>query len=195
MRDTAPTPGAALCSLVRHPVTYLVRGWNWKAAVVSAICRAGIFLAANLPAGIEAGLAAMSTEVVFRIVVSGSLGSATQAVGTVSSAGRSMMVALLVIPVAGHLAEYAVHRLAGTARLGHSSAASVAFSLMTTAFNVFAMRRGALIVGEGAASLAADLSRMPALIAAFVRALARSTFETLARGRRMGGEWLFRRCT
>jgi hypothetical protein len=41
-------------------------------------------------------------------------------------------------------------------------------TMVTTSFNLFAMRRGALIVGEGAHSLLADLRRLPRLIVAFV---------------------------
>ena len=47
-------------------------------------------------------------------------------------------------------------------------AASICFSVLTTAFTMFVMRRGVLVVGEGQQSLWRDLRRMPSLIAAFV---------------------------
>jgi hypothetical protein len=170
MTRGAPTVADVLSGLARHPLRHFVLGWNWKSATLSSLCRAALFFAVNLPAGLEAGLRAMATEMAFRAVASGVLGSATQAFRVARPAVLATMTALIVIPAAGHLAEYTVHRLAGTPRLGESIAASVAFSILTTAFNLFAMRRGALIVGDDQASLLDDMRRLPGLIVAFVKA-------------------------
>lgn len=182
--DRTPTVWGVLTALICHPIEHFVRGWNWKAATVSSACRAAIFFAVNLPAGLEAGLRAMATEMAFRAVASGALGSATQAFRTATPVGTATIAALLVIPATGHLAEYGVHWLAGTARLGESIAVSVAFSVLTTAFNLFAMRRGALIVGDGEQTLAADVRRMPGLIVAFVRAIVEAARRGGGLGRR-----------
>jgi hypothetical protein len=204
--DRAPTVWGVLTALICHPIEHFVRGWNWKSATVSSACRATLFFAVNLPAGLEAGLRAMATEMAFRAVASGALGSATQAFRTATPSGTATIAALLVIPATGHLAEYTVHWLSGTARLGESIAVSVAFSVLTTAFNLFAMRRGALIVGDGEQTLAADVRRMPGLIVAFVRAIVAAASRFFTRlGRRSatrgggrppdGGTCLFPRCT
>jgi hypothetical protein len=173
-----------LYGLIRHPIRHFVRGWNWKAATLSAACRATIFFAVNLSAGLEAGVNAMTTELVFRMFASGALGSATQAFRTATPAAAATVTALVVIPATGHLAEYGVHRLAGTVRLGESIAVSVAFSVVTTAFNLFAMRRGALIVGDGQQPLADDVRRMPALIVDVLRTVFTGGFHAFARQRR-----------
>ena len=68
---------------------------------------------------------------------------------------------------------HVVHALAGTPRLGAGMLGSIAFSCMTTAFNLFAMRRGAFIVGDGRGSLASDLRRLPALIIELARIVGR----------------------
>jgi hypothetical protein len=73
------TVGAALRALACHPVDRLLRRWNWKSALVSSVCRALIFLAANLPAGRHAALRAMLTEFLFRAVAAGFYGALTQA--------------------------------------------------------------------------------------------------------------------
>jgi len=142
--------------------------WNWKSALTSAVCRAGIFFVVNLPAGMTSGLRAMATEFVFRGVASGVLGTITQAF----SRAQYWWVALIILPALGHTLEYVVHRTAGTARLGESVAVSVAFSILTTSFNLFAMRRGALVVGADSQSLADDLRRLPGLFVSYVRACA-----------------------
>jgi hypothetical protein len=47
-------------------------------------------------------------------------------------------------------------------------AASVAFTAVSTVFNWYAMRKGVFVVGEGSASLAADLRRIPRILFDFV---------------------------
>lgn len=155
---------AILADVVRHPVRYCVWNWNWKSSVSSALCRAAIFFCLNTPAGLDSALRAMTTELIYRSIASGVLGSLTQALRH----SRPRVAALLLLPAVGHGFEYLVHLQAGTPRLGASIAASIAFSVITTSFNLFAMRRGALIVGQGRQSFVADLARLPALIVAFV---------------------------
>ena len=47
-------------------------------------------------------------------------------------------------------------------------AASVAFTAISTVFNWYAMRKGVFVVGEGSASLCADLRRIPRILFEFV---------------------------
>jgi hypothetical protein len=130
------------------------------------VCRARVFFVVNLPAGMSSGVRAMLTELAFRGIVSGVMGTMTQAF----SRAHHAWVALFILPAIGHTLEYLVHRSAGTARLGESVAASIAFSIVTTSFNLFAMRRGALVVGDEGQSLLDDFRRLPTLFAAFLRA-------------------------
>ena len=68
-----------------------------------------------------------------------------------------------------------------TASLGGASiAASVAFTSLSTAFNLFAMRRGALIVGADSGSLWKDLQSMPAILVAFIRAVGTAALTLLS---------------
>ena len=167
MSSSEQTLGDVVVELIRHPVRMLVHGWNWKSSLLSSACRALIFLATNLPVGLQPGLQAMLTEFVFRGVASGVFGSMTQAFSRARPARLSTSVALIGLPILSHSAEFLVHRAAGTPRLGTSMAVSIAFSVLTTAFNLFAMRRGALIVGAGERPLTEDLRRIPMLLIGF----------------------------
>lgn len=142
--------------------------WNYKSALISAICRGPMFFVTNLPAGMHAALGAMWAESLFRFVAAGFYGALTQAFRRVEPPMAGTLAAIVVLPALGHSAEFLVHWLRGTPYLSASLAASVAFTVLTTAFNLFAMRRGALIVGKGSRPLWHDLIRMPALIAAFL---------------------------
>jgi len=145
--------------------------WNWKAALLSACCRAVIFLATNLPAGTVAGIRAMVTEFIFRVVASGFLGAATEACAQRNLSPRRTAAAVALITATGHVAEIGVHVLAGTERIRSAVAGSIAFTLVTTSFNLFAMRRGALTVGRRRASLLTDLRRLPGLSLEFIRTI------------------------
>lgn len=153
--------------LVQHPWRLALSRWNYKSAIVSSTCRAPLFFVTNLPAGLAAAAGAMWTEFVFRFVAAGVYGALTQAFRRVEPPAAATVTVMVLLPLVGHSAELAVHWLRGTPHLGESIAASIAFTVMSTAFNLFAMRRGVLITGAGSRSLAHDLARMPALLAAF----------------------------
>jgi fatty acid desaturase len=157
-----------LRDLVRHPVRRIVRRWNWKSAVLSAGFRSTIFFSTNLSAGLEAALAAMMTELAFRGITAGFYGALTQAFRHAQPTWLASVTVMLLLPLCTHTLELAVHWLRGTVRLVESILVSAAFTGLSTLFNLFAMRRGALIVGEGRGSLVDDLCRMPLLLVSFV---------------------------
>jgi hypothetical protein len=162
-RDVTPgtiqTGGATLRVVVgdlrRHPER-LLREWNWKSAVVSASTRASIFFLANLQSGRAAAWAAFVTEICLRLTTSGFYGGLTQALGRVEPEWQAMLAAMLVLPLLSHGLEFVVHALRGTPELVTSMLASVCFTVLSTSFNVFAMRRGVLITGRGSQPLYRD---------------------------------------
>lgn len=143
--------------------------WNWKSAVTSSVCRAVIFFAVNIPAGVDAALAAMQTEFVYRAVASGFFGSLTQYFAQMHAGRLSLWPATAIVAGLAHLVELGVHAWAGTPLLGWSIAASVLFSIVTTRFSLFAMRQGVLRVGHGSGTLREDLRAMPGVVSAFFR--------------------------
>ena len=167
-----------LAGIVAEPHVLLQR-WNWKSAVVSALIRATIFFTANLPGGTKAAVAAFSTEIVLRLATSGFYGGLTQELGRIEPEWKAMLAATVALPVLSHGLELAVHAMRGTPALLVSAGASAVFTVLSTSFNVFAMRRGALTTGDGSQPLHHDLRRMPALIAEFVAVPAGSAWRRL----------------
>jgi hypothetical protein len=157
-----------LRAIVQHPIETIARRWNWKSAVLSSTIRALIFFLVNLPAGRHAAFAALLTELSFRGVASGFYGALTEAFRCAEPEWAASLVAMLLLPLAGHSAEFVVHLLRGTMKLKTSTIASVCFTAISTLFNLYAMRRGALITGEGQQTLRSDMKRMPRLVAGFV---------------------------
>jgi hypothetical protein len=113
-------------------------------------------------------MAAMLTEFVFRFTTAGFYGAATQAFRRVEPPLYGTVGAAILLPAAAHSLELVVHWARGTPELAASLIASVAFTALSTSFNLFAMRRGALVVGADGSSLLTDLSRMPRLVVSFL---------------------------
>ena len=153
--------------LLRHPVRRLVWRWNWKSALLSALLRATIFFLTNLAAGWHAALGAAAAELALRSVTSGFYGAVTEALSIAEPAWVAMAAAVIGLPFLNHSLELVVHWLRGTPRLGLSIAVSMSFTAVSSAFNLYAMQRGVLIMGHGSRSLRHDLSRVPALLLSF----------------------------
>jgi hypothetical protein len=175
------TVGQVLRSIVTHPVDRLVRHWNWKSAVLSSAFRSAIFFTANLSAGLDAATAALITEFVFRGIASGFYGAMTQAFRRAGPRTLATVTVMVMLPALAHAVEFVVHYLRGTVNLKTSILASMTFTALSTVFNLFAMRRGTLIVGQGRESLLQDLVKMPGLLAAFVGAIATGLVRVLKR--------------
>jgi len=164
----AVTIGAVLLNLLQHPVRLLIVRWNWKSAILSSALRAAIFFAVNLAAGWEAAVGAMTAELALRLVTSGFYGALTEAFSAAQPVWKATFVAMIGLPFLNHSLEFLLHWLRHTPILGPSIAASVLFTSLSTAFNLYAMRRGVFTVGGGSQSLQHDLSRIPQLLVAFV---------------------------
>jgi hypothetical protein len=164
---------SAALSLLRRARDLLIRRWNWKSALLSAAVRAALFFVTNLPAGGRAALAAAGAELLFRGATSGFYGAMTEAFASASPPWVGTIAATTLVPTVSHTLEFVVHFLRGTPRLASSVVASMGFTVMSTAFNLFAMRRGLLIVGQGRRPLRSDLLQIPAVLGEFVLALVR----------------------
>ena len=112
----------------------------------------------------------MFAEAVLRAATSGFYGAMTQNFRAVTPAWQGAIAVTILLPLSSHSLEFAVHWMRHTPKLITSIVTSVCFTAVSTLFNWYAMRRGALVTGPGARSLAADMRAMPRMIALFVAA-------------------------
>ena len=176
-----PSVSGVFCVMLRHPVRQLIRRWNWKSAVLSSMLRATIFFFTNLVAGWHAAMGAMLAELAFRSVTSGFYGAITESFSLARPAWAATMVAIVALPFLAHSMEFVVHWVRGTPNLGLSIGTSVIFTALSTAFNLYAMRRGILVTSRNGKSLRHDLSQMPPLLLAFILAGPREIVRRLHR--------------
>ena len=146
----------------------LVHRWNWKSAFTSALVRAWIFFFANLAAGWRAAAGALLAEYAYRGITSGFYGALTQNFSRVQPAWQAALAAMICLPLCSHSLEFAIHWLRRTPHLRTSMIASICFTAVSTLFHWYAMRQGAMIVGDDAASLGADMRRMPRIVIGFI---------------------------
>ena len=155
--------------LVRHPVEMLVWRWNWKAAICSGIIRSMIYLFTHLKLGWRAALGAMSIEFFFRLVVSGASGSLVQAFHNAAPVWLATLCIMIMLPAFSHMIEFTLHTLNGDVNKGKAIVISISFSIVSAVFNLFAMRRDALLVNDARAqSLGKDLAQMPKIVFEFM---------------------------
>lgn len=155
--------------LVRHPIEMLIWRWNWKAALFSGLLRSLIYLFTHLKEGWRAALGAMSVEFFFRLIVSGASGSLVQAFHNAQPVWLATLCVMIMLPAFSHMIEFTLHTLNGDVNKGKAIIISITFSIVSAIFNLFAMRRDALLVKDDRAqSLGQDLVQLPKIVGEFM---------------------------
>lgn len=163
-----PSVWAVFKYIVTHPVEIVVYRWNWKAAVLSGIFRGSIYFFTHITLGWRAALSAMSVEFIYRTFHAGISSSIGQAFRLAEPAWLANICIMIMLPAYAHTVEYILHTLNGDKNVNKSIVISIAFSVLSALFNVFAMRRGVLLVkDEEQKSLWSDIKRMPFIFAEF----------------------------
>jgi hypothetical protein len=174
-KPASHTITGVLKHLMQHPLETLVWRWNWKAAVLSALLRSPIFFTAYLAQkqGLWIAFGAMLAQFFFRTLFGGVNGAIIQSFSRVEPAWQAVITIPLVLATFSHVIEFIVQSgydsITGTHGKGKAILVSVAISIISAVFNLFAMRRGALLVkDESQQSLWRDLKRMPWLAFEFL---------------------------
>lgn len=156
-----------LSNLLRSPQRLLFL-WNWKAAWLSILLRAPIFLGVTVRRGLRAAISAILIECLFCAITAGFYGAFVQSLRDAEPQWLTIFFLTLVIPVIFQVLEFFLHLLHGTPHLRIAEFISIGVSAISALFNWYAMRRGALLVGGEGGSFGSDLRRLPGLILAFV---------------------------
>jgi hypothetical protein len=142
--------------------------WNWKSAFFSSTCRAAVFFFANLSHGFAAARGAMLAEFIYRALTAGFYGALTQACRKSAPRGRRVVLLVAGLPLGQHALEFVIHWMRGTPALKTSIISSIVFTVISTLFNLHAMRRGVLVAGHEGRPLGEDLRAIPITIASFL---------------------------
>ena len=197
VHGAAISVGDAIGSLMRHPLQMITR-WNWKAALVGALIRAGFYLTVYkaFRENWIVTLTAVVVELAFRFFTSGISGSIIQSFRRAQPEWLATLIVSITLPIFGHLVEYVTHYtqenyfqnvFAASENNSRQKAfaISVLISILSSVFNLFAMRDGVLLVGAGdeTKSLWEDAKRIPALVFEFTAYLPLRMIEFLKSGK------------
>jgi hypothetical protein len=162
----------ALAGLFGNPQRILFL-WNWKSAWLSILLRGPIFFAVTVRHGFAATISAVLTEALFCALSAGFYGALVQSLRDAEPEWLTVFFLAVVVPAVFQVFEFLLHWLRGTPHLQVAVMVSLAVSGISSLFNWYAMRRGALLVGEEGGSFGSDLRRLPGLMFAFVAVLPR----------------------
>lgn len=151
-----------------HDPLDLLRRWNAKAAVLSAIFRGAIFLLAAAHSPVAGRAVAALAEAVYGAVNAGFCGTLTQALRAARPRWLAIVLLAAVFPLFFQAGELGWHRLLGQHAAHASLLASAGFTALSALFNLYVMRRGALLVGAEGQPFLHDLCRLPRLAVSFV---------------------------
>jgi hypothetical protein len=174
-----PRVGDVLGAILRRPQGLLAL-WNWKSALLSVAMRGPIFFTAALSRGAHAALTALLLETAICAVGVGLYNALVQALRQAQPMWLTGTLLGLVFPGCVQTVEYLAHRAHGTPHLKSAAIVSLCVSSVSTLFNWYAMRNGALLVGQNSRGLLSDLRRAPRLILGFLTLLPRWVYRQRA---------------
>ena len=176
------TISAVWASIWQNP-SQILRQWNYKSAIFSGLFRAPIFFITYLQfAGKERNaretlllaFGAAAAQFAYRFLFAGINGALIQSFRRVEPAWKALLTIMLLIPAISHLLEFIVQFSYATATgtSQHTDEAiirSICVSIISALFNLFAMRRDVMIVGEAESkSIWGDIKHFPFVIAEFI---------------------------
>jgi hypothetical protein len=181
------TIGGVLKYLFTNPIRAVILRWNWKAAFLSGLMRSWIFLVAYRKEGLALAVGAMLSQSFFRIVFGGINGTIIQSFSKVEPAWHALLTIPIILACFSHIVEFIVQRVydnyTGTTSAGKAIAISIFISALSAVFNLFAMRRGALLVkDEKQQSLWKDFKSFPRITVEFIFFAPQKVWEMFHRG-------------
>lgn len=162
-----PRVWSVVHNLLRHPVHSFITCWNWKAGALS-VMRAPIYVATTFRHGWQAATLAGAVEAAFSSAAAGVYAAFTEAVRYAVPEFVVGLLLLVVLPAITLVLDALLHYLVRTPNLVAGIAASLAVSVLSSAFNWYSMRRGTLLVGPKARPFTSDVASLPILIARFL---------------------------
>lgn len=171
--------------ILRNPFEVAILRWHWKAALFSALFRTPIFIIAYHNKGFGVAAAAATIQFIFRTVTGGINGSIIQSFSRVEPPWHAIITVPVILAAITHVFEYLIQvyfdNYHGTDLANKAIIASVTLSVMTAIFNLFAMRRGVLLVkDEQEKSLWKDFAYIPRLIFDFMMVPSQNIYKKLS---------------
>ena len=142
--------------------------WNWKAAVITAICRAGACMAALWHSPLHAREHFGVVEATYVLLTAGIFSAWQQQALDVKPRRLAWAIVVLAIPLGSLAADCALHVWLDQGNMRALGIGALIATLVSAMFHWHVMQNGAMLVGENTNSFVGDMKQMPRLIATFV---------------------------
>jgi hypothetical protein len=144
--------------------------WNWKCALLSAVARSSLYLAAMARTGMRGGLSVVLVEIAYVTLTAGAYAGMQQRALGFRSRLLGNMTIVIAVPCLAQILDWLTHRATGSAAPARAMLAVSVFAIISALFHLYVMRRGIFLTGPIGRSLLDDFRRMPRLLASFVLA-------------------------
>jgi hypothetical protein len=142
--------------------------WNWKAALITAVCRASACMAALWHTSLHAREHFGAVEAAYVLLTSGIFSAWQQQSLDIKPRRLAWSVAVLAIPLGSLAADSALHLWLDHGNMRALGIGALLVTLISAMFHWHVMQNGAMLVGENSRSLLDDMKQMPRLVATFV---------------------------
>lgn len=144
--------------------------WNWKAALITAICRAGACMAALWHTPLHAREHFGAVEAAYVLLTAGIFSAWQQQALDVKPRRLAWVITVLAIPLGSLAADSALHMWLDRGNMRALGIGAIIVTIVSAVFHWHVMQNGALLVGEGSRTLTEDMRQMPRLVASFAAA-------------------------
>ena len=156
--------------------SFLVRTlacWNWKCALLSAVARSLVYLAAMARPGQvntspSGGLSIMLVEMAYVTVTAGLYAGMQQKALSFRSRSLRNLTVVVGVPGLAQFLDWLLHRAAGASVPGKATLVVCVFAGISAMLHLHLMSRGAFLTGSQGRPLFDDFRRIPRLVAELV---------------------------
>jgi hypothetical protein len=141
--------------------------WNWKCALLSAIARSLVYLAALRHSNLHGRLTVVLVEIAYVTLTAGAYAGMQQRALKLRSRLLGNLIVVVAVPGLAQVLDWVAHRVTSTGSIGRATVAVSFFASLSALFHLYIMRNGVFLTGEGS-SLLDDFRQMPRLVVGFV---------------------------
>jgi hypothetical protein len=152
----------------RNALLFPLTHWHWKAALLTAIFRAGACMAALYHAPLHAREHFGAVEAAYVLATAGIFSAWQQQALEIKPRRLAWLVVVLAVPLGSLAADSALHLWLDRGNMRALGLAALAGTLLSSMFHWHVMNNGALLVGDSGRSFFDDMRLMPRLAASFV---------------------------
>jgi hypothetical protein len=142
--------------------------WNWKCALMSAIIRSLVYLAAMARSGAHGRLVVVAVELAYVTLTAGVYSGMQQRALALRSRLSGNLIVVIGVPGLAQYFEWLTHRAVGPAAPARAIVAACIFGFVSALFHLHVMRRGVFLTGDAGRTLADDFRRIPRLVLGLV---------------------------